>query len=76
MLNSELIRRQDQSLSVAAGPAIGQVISVRGSQVTVGLSKVPGRDQVSVRATVGKFLGIRTGESLLVGVITKVLVEA
>ena len=76
MLNSELIRHQDQSLSVAAGPAIGQVISVRGSQVTVGLSKLPGRDQVSVRATVGKFLGIRTGESLLVGVITKVLVEA
>ncbi|HEY7247235.1 MAG TPA: ATP-binding protein [Xanthobacteraceae bacterium] len=73
MLNAELIRRPDQPLSLASGPAIGEVISVRGSQVTVGFST---RDQIAVRATVGKFLAIRTGESLLVGVITKVLVEA
>ncbi|HEY2185077.1 MAG TPA: hypothetical protein VGH39_08780, partial [Xanthobacteraceae bacterium] len=67
MLNAEPLRRQDQSSAVAAGPAVGQVISVRGSQVTVGLLNVPGRDLGSLRATVGKFLGIRAGESLLVG---------
>lgn len=48
--------------------ALGRVISVRGSQVSIGLLR-----QVSVaRSTVGKFMGIRAGTSLLAGVITDV----
>src|SRR5260370_31394654 len=50
--------------------------SVRGSKASVGFLTPPARDRNAVRATVGKFLGICTGESLLVGVITNVLIDA
>ena len=51
-----------------SAPPLGRVISVRGSQVTVGLLR-----QTSVaRSTVGKFMGIGAGTSLLAGVITDV----
>src|SRR5262245_51050416 len=44
-----------------------------------GLCRIPDSarpDRSTVRATVGKFLGICTGESLLVGVITNVVIDA
>jgi DNA helicase HerA-like ATPase len=59
----------------SAGEPLGRVISVRGSQASVGLPAPPAdaADQPSV--TVGKFLGIRCGKSLLIGVITDVSVQ-
>ena len=50
----------------------GRVLSVTGSQSQVRLT-VGGSDDM--RATVGKFLGIRAGAALVVGVITKIAVE-
>jgi uncharacterized protein len=75
MLNAGRAPSQDE-LSLAAGQPIGHVVSVRGSQATVGLSTSPAPDAIKARCTVGKFLGIRAGHSLLVGVITKVSIEA
>jgi len=71
MLNAERLRPKDQSSSLSAGQAIGQVISVRGSRASVGLTPAL-QDSSGVRPTVGKFLGVCAGQSLLVGVITHV----
>src|SRR3954452_12230225 len=73
MLNAERLRPKDPSSSLASGQSIGQVVSVRGSKASVGLVAPLQRD--GVRATVGKFLGICAGPTLLVGVITNVLVS-
>ena len=54
-----------------AGEPLGYVVSVRGSQASVGLPPVSDASDDS-RATVGKFLGVSTGKSLLIGVITDV----
>jgi hypothetical protein len=75
MLNAERSRQQDQSPPLAAHAPIGRVISVRGSQASIGLSTSPLPGCSTVRATVGRFLGICAGESLLIGVITRVLIE-
>src|ERR1043166_9690353 len=55
--------------------ALGSVLSVTGSQahVRMHVASLPGVDDV--RATVGKFLGIRAGASLIVVVITKIAVD-
>src|SRR5262245_33980602 len=71
MLNVDRPCHQNEP-SVAAAPPIGHVVSVQGSQATVGLAA---DDRGQVRPTVGKFLGIRAGGSLLIGVITKVSIE-
>jgi Helicase HerA, central domain len=73
MLDAERSRQQEQSPPVAAHAPTGRVISVRGSQASIGLSTSPLHDRSTVRATVGKFLGIFSGESLLIAVITKVI---
>jgi DNA helicase HerA-like ATPase len=65
----EPIRDPGQGLQTME--ALGRVISVRGSQATVGLrASAPFTEED--RVTVGKFLGIRAGKSLLVGIITNV----
>jgi len=51
---------------------LGRVISVRGSQAGVGLPATPSQGPEETRATVGKFLGVRAGKSLLIGLITDV----
>ena len=53
----------------AAGP-LGRVLSVTGSQAQVRLAV-----DNDVRATVGKFLGIRAGVALVIGVITKIALD-
>jgi DNA helicase HerA-like ATPase len=53
------------------GP-LGRVLSVTGSQAQVRLAVAA----TDVRATVGKFLGIRAGAALVVGVITRIAAEA
>jgi uncharacterized protein len=66
----------DQSrMSQTAGEA-GRVLSVRGSQASVGLLTMSLQASEDAPATVGKFLGISRGKSLLVGMITEVTIEA
>ena len=59
----------------AASPAnrnlIGRVLAVGGAQVTVGLTPAPGATDAA-RATVGKFLGILSGASIIIGMITEI----
>ena len=50
----------------------GRVISVRGSQASVGLPPAMAHALEQPRATVGKFVGVRAGRSLLVGLIADV----
>ena len=61
--------------SVGIDDAIGRVIVVRGSNASIGLRKGRNQDAGSQRVTVGDFLGIRSGRSLVIGVTTEVSVE-
>jgi hypothetical protein len=54
---------------------MGTVVSVRGSQATAGLPMVHGHAGEEIRATVGKFLGVRRPNALLIGVVTDVARE-
>ncbi len=54
------------------GSPLGHVIAVRGSQASVGLASTFAKGAGAQRVTVGKFLGIRVGRSLLIGVVTDV----
>src|ERR1041385_2978300 len=51
---------------------VGRVLSVRGSQTKVEFPAVSSYDLEEARVTVGKFVGIRAGSSLLLGVVTDV----
>ena len=53
----------------------GRVLSVHGSQASVGMPAPPLDAPDGSRATVGKFLGIQSGKTLLVGMITDVSAE-
>jgi DNA helicase HerA-like ATPase len=54
---------------------LGSVLSVQGSQAKVGLSGASLSRADQARATVGMFLGIRSGAALLIGMITEVTLE-
>jgi DNA helicase HerA-like ATPase len=54
---------------------IGRVLAVNGSQASIGLVPAQPGATDEARATVGKFLTIRSGTSLLIGMITEVSVE-
>src|SRR5262245_23981694 len=65
----------DSTSQSAAAPrstreTIGRVLAVSGSQVTVGLSTT--NASTGARATVGKFLGLISGASVIVGMITEI----
>jgi hypothetical protein len=47
---------------------LGRVLAISGSQLTVGLSLSP----AIARATVGKFLGVISGTTIIVGMITEI----
>src|SRR5262249_12697684 len=51
---------------------VGRVLSVRGSQAKVEFPAVSSFDPEERRITVGKFVGIRAGTALLLGVVTDV----
>ena len=54
---------------------LGRVLSVRGSQASVGLAETSWHEPDETRATVGRFLGIRTGSRLVIGVVTDASVQ-
>jgi len=54
----------------AARENIGRVLAVSGAQVTIGL--IPPAPGSMSRATVGKFLGVVSGTSVIIGLITEV----
>ena len=72
-LTDEQLRAQDRQSNAAAEP-LGRVLSVNGSQAGVGLLAAS-RNLDDARATVGKFVGIRCGQSRLLGVITEVSIQ-
>ena len=54
----------------ATRETLGRVLAVSGAQVTVGLTPAPpGSAQ---RATVGKFLGVVSGSTVIIGLITEI----
>jgi DNA helicase HerA-like ATPase len=53
---------------------IGHVLSVAGSSATIALAGSIVRD--AARATVGKFLGIVSGEGVIIGMVTKISEQA
>jgi hypothetical protein len=61
--------------SVDAGEQQGRVLGVRGSQASIGLPEASWTVPDERRATVGKFLGIRTGNKVIVGVVTDVSIQ-
>ena len=63
-------RTFDKIGSDQAKQRLGRVLSCRGSEARIGLTRLPslGAD----RATIGKFVAIRCGESLSVGMISEV----
>jgi DNA helicase HerA-like ATPase len=73
-LSTDGLRAQGAQ-SWAAAELRGHVLSVHGSQASVGLLATSLDGPEEMCATVGKFLGIERGKSLLVGMITDVSVE-
>jgi len=61
------------AVNLAPQEPLGRVLSVEGAQATVRLNVVQrARASEEAHATVGKFMAIRTGQSRLIGVITKI----
>ena len=54
---------------------MARVLSVHGSQVSLGLPPTSLDENDGTHATVGKFMGIRRGKSFLVAMVTKVSIE-
>jgi len=53
----------------------GEVISVRGSQTRIGIRRTLQMSQHELRATVGRFLSISSGQSSIIAMITEVSSE-
>jgi len=68
-IRSELARPQE------AEQPIGHVLAVTGSQATIGLLAKEKAGANDALTTVGRFLEITTGKSLLIGVITNISIE-
>ena len=54
---------------------LGAVLSVRGAQASIGLPAASLRDSKDTPVTVGKFVAVRRGASLVIGMITDVTIE-
>src|SRR2546423_3333671 len=73
ILTGDQLRAQSHQ-PTAARKRLGRIRSVSGTQAGIGLREpVPSLDDV--RATVGKFVGIRCGQTRLIGVITDVSIQ-
>jgi DNA helicase HerA-like ATPase len=55
---------------------LGRVISARGSQAGIGLAAAAAQLPEEARVTVGKFLGLRTGRSLVIGVVSDISLQS
>jgi DNA helicase HerA-like ATPase len=65
-----------QATGAAASPGtIGRVISVSGSQASFGVLAARQRSPEDECVTVGKFVGIRRGDELLIGVVTNISMQ-
>ena len=73
-MNSSLFGAATQPLRTGEG-AIGRVLAVQGSEATIGLPHASLNDPDEPAVTVGKFLGLQRGHSLLIGMITEVTIE-
>jgi uncharacterized protein len=75
----EFLMQTLEVLSPAVGSSqpdvLGSVVAVRGSQASVEITRTSVHDIDELRVTVGKFLGISAGASLLIGVVTNVELE-
>ncbi|HET9902222.1 MAG TPA: DUF87 domain-containing protein [Xanthobacteraceae bacterium] len=67
---------RDRPVERSRGEATGSVLSVHGSQASIGLPDTSLKPLQDAPITVGKFLGIRRGRTVLIGMITEVTVEA
>jgi DNA helicase HerA-like ATPase len=54
---------------------IGRVLSVRGSQATVGLPQAKWNEPDERRVTVGRYVGIRSPDKTIVGVVTDTSIQ-
>jgi len=67
---------RDQHQPPSGAEPLGHVIAVRGSQVTLALRTAASNGGGEERVTVGTFVGIRVGDSLLLAMITNVAVQS
>jgi len=58
-----------------SAPAFGKIISVRGSMARAGLLPESHLSPAAIRATVGRFISIRTASSTIIAIITEVSCE-
>ncbi|ABE39329.1 ATP-binding protein [Rhodopseudomonas pseudopalustris] len=58
-----------------SAPAFGKIISVRGSMARAGLLPEKHLSPAAIRATVGRFISIRTASSTIIAIITEVSCE-
>ncbi len=54
---------------------MGRVLSIRGSQATIGLKETNWNEPDEARATVGRFVGIRGAHKTVVGVVTDASIQ-
>jgi DNA helicase HerA-like ATPase len=66
---------QVRELAQTAGESLGRILSVTGSKAGIGLLLPGGSVPDEARATVAKFVMIRSGRSVLVGIITDVSLQ-
>jgi uncharacterized protein len=66
---------QLHELAQTAGEPLGRILSVTGSKAGIGLLLPSGSVPENARATVAKFVMIRSGRSVLVGLITDVSLQ-
>ena len=77
---ADVIPEQPRTTGAQPAPApapnlLGRILAVTGSQASVGLVPTRAGAADEARATVGKFLAIRSGTSILIGMITEVSVD-
>jgi DNA helicase HerA-like ATPase len=58
-----------------ASDTIGRVLSVRGSQASIGLHEAKWNEPDDRRVTVGRFLGIRCADKTVIGVVTDTSIQ-
>jgi DNA helicase HerA-like ATPase len=68
-------RDDGRNAVLSSGEALGRVISVNGSQASIGFLSSMRRTAHDLRPTVGNFVGIVSGRSVLIGVITEVSID-